>query len=478
MVFSSNIFLFVFLPIFLAVYFLLPFRAKSAWILTGSYAFYGWWRFDFLALLFAVTLASYLVALGMVRAPEFRRRAWLSAGIVGNLAVLAYFKYANFGVSSFNTLVSSLGLQPFAWAPVLLPIGLSFFIFHAISYLVDVYRGGAAPTRNFIDFAAFIALFPHLIAGPVLKYNLLAEQFRSRVHSFALFGQGSHRFMIGFAKKVLIADTIAPLVGQAFDLPNPSMADAWLGTVAYTLQLYFDFSGYSDMAIGLALMLGFRFPENFDHPYISRSITEFWRRWHMSLSSWLREYLYISLGGNRRGRARTYVNLWLTMVLGGLWHGANWTFVLWGAWHGSLLAFERWHGEAGKNASARTSKPPVLAMLGTLLLVMLGWVLFRAESVGSAWTVYRGLFGFNGLALSDDLAWQVRGSQVAVMLLALAFVFVSPSWSRWSEALNIKKAGMRFALRSAVAFVVLPLFALSVLKLNAQSYTPFLYFQF
>ena len=471
MVFSSNVFLFLFLPLFLGVYYLLPFRWKSAWILAASYGLYGWWRFDFLWLLIGVTLAGYGAALAIARARQPAKR-WLLAGAVAlDLGALAYFKYANFGVASFNAVVRELGFQPFAWAPVLLPIGLSFFTFHAISYVVDVYRGEEPPTHNLLDFAAFIALFPHLIAGPVLKYNLLADQFRHRSHSFEQFSLGAQRFMVGFAKKVLIADSIAPIANAAFAVPSPTLADAWLGALAYTLQLFFDFSGYSDMAIGLASMIGFRFPENFNHPYISRSITEFWRRWHMSLSSWLREYLYISLGGNRKGRGRTYFNLWATMVLGGLWHGANWTFLLWGTWHGSILAFERWLGER------KLWRPvaPLLGVAGTMLLVMLGWVMFRAENVGVALRMYGGMLGLNGVKLSDALAWQVTGSGVATMLLAVVIVYLAPLWP---ALVDRARSAPNVALATGVSMLSMPLFLLSVLKLSAQSYTPFLYFQF
>lgn len=472
MVFSSNIFLFLFLPLFLIVYYLLPFKGRSAWILVGSYALYSWWRLDFLWILAGVTLAAYFFALAIDRASGPRRFQILTVAVTLNLCALAYFKYANFGVESFNAAITGLGFAPFTWAPILLPIGLSFFIFHAISYLVDIYRKEEPPTRNLLDFAAFIALFPHLIAGPVLKYNLLADQFLSRTHTLEKFSYGATRFMTGFAKKVLIADTIAPLVTAAFNQPNPTMADAWLGALAYTLQLYFDFSGYSDMAIGLAAMMGFKFPENFNHPYISRSITEFWRRWHMSLSSWLREYLYIGLGGNRKGRTRTYINLALTMVLGGLWHGANWTFVLWGAWHGGILAVER----RMKEARLWKPSPAWLTIPGTMILVILGWVMFRADNVPDALRMYAGMIGLNGVGLSDTLAWQVKGSVLATMLLGGVLVYVAPVWGH-----RVGDVGSRLlkpALAVGATVTLLPLFVLAVMKLSAQSYTPFLYFQF
>ena len=257
---------------------------------------------------------------------------------------------------------------------MLLPIGISFYIFESISYIIDVYRGDTPATRNLIDFAAFVAIFPHLIAGPVLRFRDLADQFNNRTHTLDKFSEGCTRFMQGFIKKVFIADTLAVVADHCFALQNPTTGDAWLGALAYTAQLYFDFSGYSDMAIGLGLMMGFRFMENFKQPYISQSITEFWRRWHISLSTWLRDYLYITLGGNRKGTLTTYRNLFLTMLLGGLWHGANITYIVWGAWHGMWLAIEK---AIGLNTAPRSFN--VLRWAFTFLLVVMGWVIFRAE---------------------------------------------------------------------------------------------------
>jgi alginate O-acetyltransferase complex protein AlgI len=479
MVFSSNVFLFLFLPLFLAIYYLTPDRGRlrNYVVLAGSYAFYAWWRVDFLALFAAVTVWNYIVGMGIARhgrgTPLARR--WLVAGVIVDLATLAYFKYANFGVGSFNALLEGMGLQPFAFAHVILPIGISFYIFESISYITDVYRGDAEATEHPVDFATFIALFPHLIAGPVFRYKDLASQFEKREHSVTLFGQGALRFMQGFIKKVFIADSIEPLVRHAFSLAHPTTADAWLGALAYTVQLYFDFSGYSDMAIGLGLMMGFRFVENFNQPYISQSITEFWRRWHMSLSSWLRDYLYISLGGNRGGTAKTYRNLFLTMLLGGLWHGANWTFILWGAWHGLILCIERVLGVKAGVAGFRLWR-----WAPTFLFVVLGWVMFRAESVATAVDFYEAMFRFDGAGFSDVYASSITQLQLATMAVAIAVLIVRGAMVHGETAAAPRPPIRAARLRAmgAAQWLVWPLFLLAVLKLSAQSYSPFLYFQF
>ena len=461
MVFSSTIFLFCFLPLFLAVYYLTPLRWRSPVILVFSYLFYGWWKLEFLGLLVGVTAVSYVIGKYLsASADPARRRLLLSVGIVLNLAALVYFKYANFGMQALNDLLGMLHLSAIPFANVILPIGLSFYIFHAISYLVDLYRKDAEPSRNFVDFASFIALFPHLVAGPVLRFRLLADQFRSRTHSLQLFGQGCLLFMGGFCAKVLVADPIAPVADAAFALNAPSVADAWLGTVAYTLQLFFDFSGYSTMAIGLALMIGFRFPQNFNDPYWSRSITEFWQRWHMSLSGWIRDYVYIPLGGNRKGPIRTYINLGLAMLICGLWHGANWTFIVWGAWHGGVLLIERFLS----HRFGPSRFPVAIKWAWTLFLVMLGWVVFRAESMHAAGRMFRGMFGGNGFGLTAPMAWHVSTDRLLMMgvgvVLVLALPWLKTDKARWTKALLI------------------PLFVVAVATLASQKFTPFLYFQF
>lgn len=480
MVFASPIFLFVFLPIFLAVYYLCPLKGRSAIILIGSTIFYAWWRVDFLALLYGIIGFSWAIALGI---EKYRERPWtkwlLRTGVITNLLTLGYFKYWNFGVSSFIALMKDIGVNvPTEFAHVILPIGISFFVFHAISYIVDVWRKDTPATKNLFDFAAFITLFPHLIAGPVLRYKDLAWQFVSRKHSMDNFSEGAYRFMAGFAKKVLIADSVAPLADAAFALENPTMADAWIGTIAYTIQLFFDFAGYSEMAIGLALMMGFRFIENFNNPYISRSITEFWRRWHISLSTWLRDYLYIPLGGSRKGPIRTYINLFLTMLLGGLWHGAAWTFVLWGAWHGLILAIERLLG-VDPNAPVKIIKR-LTTMSMTLIFVMIGWVLFRAPDMETAIAFYQGMAGLNGFGLSDAYAWQVKGIQLSAMFAGIALVFTMPWLERNRTPVTLSKGSIAMQATPSVfaQSIVAALFLIAVSRLLAMSYSPFLYFQF
>ncbi|MFA5938532.1 MAG: MBOAT family protein [Sinimarinibacterium sp.] len=476
MVFSSNVFLFLFLPLFLALYYASPQRWRNAVVVAASYLFYAWWRADFLLLFAAVTVWNYQIGrrIAAYGPGTAAARRWLIVGVVADLAVLGYFKYANFGVDTLNALLGLTGNEPLQVMHVILPIGISFYIFESISYIADVYRGDTPAARNLVDFATFVALFPHLIAGPVFRYKDLANQFARREHSWAMFSAGSVRFMQGFIKKVFIADSIAPMANSAFALAQPTAADAWLGTLAYTAQLYFDFSGYSDMAIGLGLMIGFRFTENFNQPYISQSITEFWRRWHMSLSSWLRDYLYVPLGGNRHGTFKTYRNLFLTMLLGGLWHGANWTFAIWGAWHGALLALERVSATAG--AGARFS-PARWAT--TFLLVMLGWVMFRAPDVATAGHFYLAMFGYADIALSDPYAAGIDSLQLTTLALAYVVIAVSGWRSTASTAAPPLRTGGALAIvRPWAEALMLPLFALAVLRLSAQSYSPFLYFQF
>lgn len=456
MVFSSPTFLFLFLPIFLAGYYLLPSHRRSPWMLAASWLFYGWWRLDFLMLLVASSLAAAVLGRRIAGASSRRRRRRLMAvGVAGALALLGYFKYFNFGVATIASVAAaaggSAGFAASVWT-VVLPVGISFYIFQIISYLVDVYRETAAPGRSVTDIAAYISLFPQLVAGPIVRYSEIAEQLVYREHSWQKFDAGARRFMMGLARKVLIADAVAPIADMVFAHSAPGLAGAWLGLLAYTLQIYFDFSAYSDMAIGLGLMIGFTFPENFAMPYHSRSITEFWRRWHMTLSAWLRDYLYIPLGGSRRGNSRTLVNLMTVMVLGGLWHGAAWTFVLWGMWHGVWLVAER----------VFSLRPGHLRTMG---IVAAGWLLFRAESMESLGVMIRSLTGLQQVSLPPDLLWQLSRGSIAAMIVGVAVAAGEPWIGR----------GVRGGARHGLVGV---LFLLGLLRMLAASYSPFLYFQF
>jgi len=479
-VFTSSAFLFLFRPLYMAVYHLLPARWRTAWILVASYLFYGWWRLDFLLLFLLSSVVTHLlgrrIANNRGKRPRTAGRI-LTLGVTLHLGTLAYFKYFNFGVDSLNALISGMGGSGFDAWNVILPIGISFYIFQCISYLVDTRRGDVPGDERFVDVAAYIALYPQLIAGPIVRYKDLGWQLRRPVANLNDFSAGSLRFMVGFCKKVLIADTVAPLVDATFAHPAPTMAEAWLGVLAYAIQLFFDFSGYSDMAIGLARMMGLRLLENFAVPYQSKTITEFWRRWHISLSRWLRDYLYIPLGGNRRGRARTYVNLATVMVVGGLWHGAAWTFVLWGAWHGGLLVAERLLTEA----KIRFSVPGWLAVARTFTFVLVGWVTFRASGFSEAVMVYRGMAGLNGFALTASYTWQMSILALATLVVAYLLVWLPPATDplpaqeRANKEAGTVPPGARYVFPVGL---LVPLFALGVLRSVANSFSPFLYFQF
>ncbi|MEM1287703.1 MAG: MBOAT family protein, partial [Pseudomonadota bacterium] len=380
-------------------------------------------------------------------------------------------KYLNFFIDSLELALNGGEDFDLIWQ-VILPIGISFYIFQSISYIVDIFRGSAKPPKRFIDFCAYNCLFPQLIAGPIVRYKDIEEQFHHRVHTWALFNYGAMRFLFGLGKKVLIADSVAPIADAMFAVPEPTLAESWLGATAYSIQLFFDFSGYSSMAIGLGCMMGFRLIENFNAPYVSQSITEFWRRWHISLSTWLRDYLYIPLGGNRHGAFNTYRNLLLTMVLGGLWHGANWTFVIWGAWHGLILCVERVLGfkTSGKFSVARWAI--------TMLLVIIGWVFFRASSLGAAFEMLAGMVGANGVGVRADYLWQIKSFALAVLFVGIVIALFEP-WLKQRFRLRptneVENAETLPVPLSLIAFTVG--FA-SIVKLVADSDSPFLYFQF
>ena len=463
MVFTSTVFLFLFLPAFLAAYALLTPRRRTTLILVGSYAFYAWWRPDF-ALVFALSTGLAIIAgraIARARAGGGGRTA-LALGVGAQLATLGYFKYAGFGVESLNALLATLNVRPLPLLEVVLPIGISFYVFQAISFLIDVARGDAPPNARAVDVAAFVALFPQLIAGPIVRYKTIAADLPAPRMTLPGFAAGAERFMLGFVKKVLVADALAPVVDGAFALGSPTAAEAWLGVTAFAVQLLFDFSGYSDMAIGLGRMLGFALPENFLRPYRTGSVTEFWRHWHLSLSTWLRDYLYIPLGGNRRGRRRTYVNLITVMLLAGLWHGAAWTFILWGVWHAAWLIGERL---AGVRAD-RPAWPAPIATLGTFVVVTVGWALFRAEDLAAAGAMLAAMLGLQGLALGPDLVWLLGPRALLAGALGLWLAFRAPPATTATHGPPWRRA------------VLVPLFVLGVGRAIADAASPFLYFQF
>jgi len=462
MVFSSSIFLYWFLPLFLAAYYLTPRRGRSLTLSLASFFFYGWWRPDFVGLMLISTVVDYRAGIAITAAREkgLRGRGWLLFSVVVNLGLLSYFKYANFAVDSANQILLSLGFEAVGWTAVVLPVGISFYTFQTMSYTIDVYRGVAARQTRFVDFMSYVVMFPQLVAGPIVRYNTIADQLRERTYSWQKVSQGVLIFQCGFAKKILIADSLAPLADEAFSAASLDVIEAWLGLLAYTFQIYFDFSGYSDMAIGLGLMMGFRFPINFDSPYRSIGITEFWQRWHISLSTWLRDYLYLPLGGNRRGSTRTYVNLALVMLLGGLWHGANWTFLVWGAYHGGWLILER---RLGRHALYAWAPRPIQILL-TFVITAVGWSFFRAADIGSAMAYLGFLFAGAG---SETFLQAVRPLPLLAMAVAAVVVWVLPN----SQTLMAR--GSR-----SWALALQPCFALAVLHLHYQDHIPFLYFQF
>ena len=315
------------------------------------------------------------------------------ACVVTNLSFLGFFKYYMFAAGTLNQLLSLVGAEPFRVMVVVLPIGISFYTFHSLTYIIDLYRGDATPAKSFTDFSAFVALFPDLVAGPIIRYKTLAAQLAAREHTLSRFASGVTIFVLGFAKKILLANPAGTAADAVFNAAQPGVLDAWFGVLAYAFQIYFDFCGYSDMAVGLGRMLGFEYLKNFDAPYRSESITELWRRWHVSLSSVLRDYLYLPLGGNRLGETRTYINLGIVMLLGGLWHGAKWNFVVWGAYHGALLVFERWRGKT----SIYDRWPRVGRVAVTFVLTLFSWVFFRADSLTAAMQYFGAMFGLTAV---------------------------------------------------------------------------------
>lgn len=470
MVFSEPTFLFFFLPLTTACYFLLPGKVRNFFLLGVSLIFYAWSEKIFLLVMLALIVLNYFFAIWIDRAPQQKQRLLLTQlGVAANLLVLGYFKYVHFFVSSVTDDEAIIAYT----RSIHLPIGISFYVFQAVSYLIDVYRRDVVAQRDPIKMALFKSLFPQLIAGPIVRYSEIATDLAERKTTKSDFAAGMERFVIGLAKKILIADPLGLVADQIFAVPLEGLSTpvAWLGVICYTFQIFFDFSAYSDMAIGLGRIFGFKFPENFNYPYIATSVTEFWRRWHMTLSRWFRDYVYIPLGGNRCGKLRTYGNLFLVFLLCGLWHGASWNFILWGAYYGAFLVLERLGLQA---LLARV--PRLFTHAYLLLIVIVGWVPFRAETTDQAWTFLKFMFssGTGDAALMFPMERFIDSYVVFTLALALIFSMPVGSWLRHRLTASNHFTLGRFGYTGFVASI----FLLSVAAAGAASYSPFIYFRF
>lgn len=497
MLFNSYAFIFAYFPVVLIGFFLIGkrnIRAAAGFLALASLFFYGWWSVEAMPLLLASICFNYWAGLRLTPAPgrtDRQRKRMLVFALTVDLVILGVFKYANFFVANVNEGLVAAGMTPVSMLHIALPIGISFYTFTQIAFLVDCWQG-KVHERSFVHYALFVTYFPHLIAGPVLHHAQMMPQFanpttyRVDANKVAL---GLAIFTFGLAKKLLIADRMGQYADLMFNGVHngtlPSLYTAWFGVLAYTLQIYFDFSGYSDMAVGLSLCLGVRLPLNFHSPYKSTNIIEFWRRWHISLSTFLRDYLYVPLGGNRKGPARRYLNLFLTMLLGGLWHGAAWTFVIWGALHGTFLMINHlWNAKVRRNVPAgRLAR--VLGWLLTFVCVMVAWVVFRAESMHAAIAIYKGMLGFHGAppsAFGEFLAVPFRKPEFFHTLLAGLFICLALpptiALERWvpSPAILAGQPTLARAGTALIALVTVLLLGVCVSKLGA--YSPFLYFQF
>jgi alginate O-acetyltransferase complex protein AlgI len=479
MVFSSPAFLFAFLPCVLALFFGLPRRVRTPMLFGASLVFYAWGETLFVLYLIASVAVNYALGLALERAATPRRRRLVvAAAVAGNVGALAWFKYAGFLSSNAVSLATVVGLPVPPLLATHLPIGISFITFEAVSYIVDVYRGTLRAQRNPIHVGFFVSFFPHLIAGPILRFANVQGPLSGPTVTLAGFESGVRRFILGLAKKVLVANTVARVVDDVFALPGTGLSTgaAWLGVLCYAVQIYFDFSGYTDMAIGLGRMFGFELPENFRLPYASTSIRDFWRRWHITLSRWFRDYLYIPLGGNRVSRRRQYLNLFAVFLLCGLWHGARWTFVAWGAFHGCFLVFER--GHFGRwLASAWRPLQHAYAMA----VVLVGWALFRSESMTQAFSILGAMAGYSLAPPWRRNEWVSRLDRELVLTLLVAIPLATLPLGAWAAELRARLARRRWAGLAcdlAAATATITLFAASAAYLASGTYNPFIYYRF
>lgn len=473
MLFSSMEFLFLFFPITLIICAILPRAAKNYWLCAASLFFYAWGEPRFVLIMLASIVFNYLIALG-IEAGRVRRaaRLWLIVGLAADVGLLFVFKYLNFAIRTAHALIPATGVIPQTY--IALPIGISFFTFQTMSYIIDVYRGIPAQ-KNPAYLGLYIAFFPQLIAGPIVRYTTIMDQIEDRRVTRADFTQGGLRFLIGLSKKMLIANVLAELVHIAFASSLPSVCMAWLGAIAYTLQIFFDFSGYSDMAIGMGRMFGFHFLENFDYPYISRTVTEFWRRWHISLGSWFRDYVYFPLGGSRvASRGRLVFNLAVVWLLTGVWHGADWTFILWGMLHGAVIIFEKLTG-LPRRLEGHPAAGAVYRVF-TLLVVIFGWVLFRADTAYTGLAYIRAMLGLRGAAFADSaFIFYLKEYGVTLFIGILASMPIMRG-IRARVCAHGARAEAAYGALAVAAQLVLLVVCVSFLVIGA--YNPFIYFNF
>lgn len=473
MVFSSSIFLLYFLPAFLLIYFLADKKYKNLVAFLASLFFYAWGAPKFIFIVLLSLFIDFFLVKRMDRSQHGTRRALLCVSLLMNLGLLLYFKYANFFIENYNSFLNSLGHSSLTWTDILLPIGISFFTFQKLSYLIDVYRKVHKPLNNIVDYMLYILLFPHSIAGPIIRFNEIADQIEERSSLDTIDNKllGLYRFIIGLAKKVLIANVLGEQADKIFAMNEGDVNTplAWLGIIAYTFQIYFDFSGYSDMAIGIGRMMGFIIPENFNYPYISRNITEFWQRWHITLGKWFRDYLYIPLGGNRVSQPKLYFNLWFVFLISGLWHGSGWNFIFWGAYHGFFLILDRLFLIKLLN---KIGKFPSIAF--NFIIVTIGWVFFRSDSFGFALRYLKKMFAFDLRPV--DYVWDIK----FVTILVLAFIFSLWGGSKMiskleSNILYEKHGALKTTFMTAASVA---LFMICVGAITASNFNPFIYFRF
>jgi alginate O-acetyltransferase complex protein AlgI len=475
MVFSSALFLLYFFPVFFLGYYLIPNRFKNAYLLLSSVFFYSWGAPKFVFVIIGTTILDFFLVRKMYYSTnKTQQKLFLVLSLSMNLGLLFYFKYSNFFVENINEVLYSLGFVEWEWTALLLPIGISFYTFETITYVVDVYRRVHAPLKNFWDYQLYIILFPKLIAGPIIRFHEIADQISNRFQNdtYSLRLCGFNRFVLGLSKKVLIANVLGAYADGVLgsNISDISSLSAWLGITAYTLQIYFDFSGYSDMALGLGRMLGFAFPENFNNPYTAQSITDFWRRWHITLGAWMRNYLYIPLGGNRVNKARLYFNLWLVFLASGFWHGASWNFIIWGAYHGLFLVLER-----GFLLNVYKHVPRFFKILLTFLLVLIGWVFFRIESFDGAVSFIEKLFSFKGTWLDEKL---FSNETITIFSIGLLFAFftsvkIGEKIQNWFYAKEHS-----FGSTMLLTLLSIILFTLSLASITGSGFNPFIYFRF